>query len=189
MDSIFHWIIRDGNALAAMQLFAAFVTALATLALWRVTNVLAKETSALARMTSRPFVVCSLESSLADPTALDLTVRNTGNATAFDVHFKISPALRKPDGSEPELTSEAEYKVSLLPPGQRLPIAGVMGRDIGEKRYTAKVSWAALPGANERESINYQFEPSDGFRGGWNTKGLHQVANELERIRKLLPKS
>jgi hypothetical protein len=38
--SILNWFAEGGNALATAQLIAAFVTALATLALWRVTRVL-----------------------------------------------------------------------------------------------------------------------------------------------------
>lgn len=174
--------------LASAQVLAAFVTALATLALWRVTKVLARETSALARMTSRPFVVCSLESSEADPTALNLVIRNTGNATAFDIEFRVSPALPNYDGSEPEDASGADYKVSLLPPEQRLQIQGVLGHNVSENTYTASVSWAERPASSDRESIAYQFSPKDGYQEGWNAKGLHQIGNELERIRKLMPK-
>ena len=66
------WVADSDDILAVAQLLAAFITALATFALWRVTRVLAVETSALAKMTSRPFVICGIESSLASPSALNL---------------------------------------------------------------------------------------------------------------------
>ena len=87
------WLIEGANLLAFAQLIAAFVTALATIALWRVTKLLANETSVLAEMTSRPFVVCALESSGASAIALNLVLRNTGNAAAFDIEVEISPPL------------------------------------------------------------------------------------------------
>lgn len=90
-ENLLKWFAVADNALSFAQLVAAFVTALATFALWRVTRVLAVETKTLAAMTSRPFVVCSLESSGASAIALNLTLRNTGNATAFDVKLELSP--------------------------------------------------------------------------------------------------
>ncbi|GLS36060.1 hypothetical protein GCM10010869_16490 [Mesorhizobium tianshanense] len=188
LEDITHWLGRDGNGLAAAQVVAAFVTALATLALWRVTKVLAVETAALAKMTSRPFVVCSLESSGASAIALNLTLRNTGNATAFDVKLQVTPALPKPDGSQASDQVETNFETSLLPPGQMLPIQGVMGPKVHDKRFKATISWAALPDAKERDTLSYNFEPKDGFRGGWSTKGAHHIAEELEKIRKEIPR-
>ena len=63
-----------------------------------------------------------------------------------------------------------------------------MSTKVYGKVFDAAVSWAAMPGASIRESLSYSFEPKDGFRGGWNTKGLHQIAEELEKLRKQLPK-
>lgn len=181
------WFTDAANSLAFAQLLAAFVTALATIALWRVTKVLAVETKTLAAMTSRPFVVCSLESSGASAIALNLTLRNTGNATAFDVKLELSPALTKPDGTAND-DPQTAWEISLLPPGQALTTQGVMGPEVHDQTYSATVSWAALPGAVVRESLSYSFAAKDGFRGGWNTKGPHQIAEELEKIRKQLEK-
>ena len=187
IDNVFAWFGVAANSLAFAQLVAAFVTALATIALWQVTKVLAVETKTLAAMTSRPFVVCSLESSGASAIALNLTLRNTGNATAFDVKLALSPALSRPDGTandDPQTT----WDISLLPPGQALTTQGVMGPEVHDKVYSATVSWAALPGATIRESLSYSFAAKDGFRGGWNTKGPHHIAEELEKLRKQLEK-
>lgn len=139
-------------------------------------------------MTSRPFVVCSLESSGASAIALNLTLRNTGNATAFDVKLELSPALEKPDGNPPDDPTKTTWEISVLPPGQALATQGVMSTKVYGKVFASTISWAGMPGASVRESISYSFEPKDGFRGGWNTKGLHQIAEELEKLRKQLPK-
>ena len=189
IESVVAWFAKPENALAFSQLAAAAVTAIATIALWRVTRVLAVETKTLAAMTSRPFVVCSLESSPASAIALNLTLRNTGNATAFDVKLELSPALEKPDGSQPDDPTMTTWEISLLPPGQALTTQGVLGPKVHVKVFSAKVSWASLPGAIVRESLSYKFEPKDGFRGGFASKGLHNIAEELEKIRKQLPKS
>ncbi|MBR2572864.1 MAG: hypothetical protein IKE14_00910 [Loktanella sp.] len=182
-ESLIVWFSEAANALAFAQLLAAFVTAIATFALWRVTRVLAVETKTLAAMTSRPFVVCSLESSGASAIALNLTLRNTGNATAFDVKLQLSPALKKPNGTENHDPNTA-WNISLLPPGQALTTQGVMGPEVHDTVYSANVSWASLPGASVRESLSYKFEPKDGFRGGFVTKGAHHIAEELEKLRK-----
>lgn len=188
IESVVGWFAKPENALAFSQLAAAAVTAIATIALWRVTRVLAVETKTLAAMTSRPFVVGSLESSGASASALNMTLRNTGNATAFDVKLELSPALSKPNGSPPDDPNKTTWEISLLPPGQVLTTQGVMSTEVHGTIFAATVSWAAMPGASIRDSLSYSFEPKDGFRGGWNTKGLHHIAEELEKLRKQLPK-
>lgn len=183
------WFAKAENALAFSQLAAAAVTAIATIALWRVTGVLAVETKTLAAMTSRPFVVCSTESSTVSANSFNLVLRNTGNATAFDVKLRLSPAIADPDRSPLSDENVMTWDVSLLPPGQLLTKYAGFGPDIHEIVFSATVSWAALPGATVRESLSYKFEPRDGFQGGVNTKGAHHIAEELEIIRKQLLKS
>jgi hypothetical protein len=180
------WFAEAANALVFAQLVAAFVTAIATIALWRVTRVLAVETKTLAAMTSRPFVVCSAESSPVSANSFNLVLRNTGNATAFDVKLQLSPPIANPDGSPLADETMTSWEVSLLPPGQALTKYAGFGPDIHDKTYTAKVSWASLPGASVRESLAYEFEAKDGFQGGVITKGPHHIAEELERLRKQL---
>jgi len=187
-ETFITWIRVGENILTVAQLAAAFITALATLALWRVTRVLAVETSELAKMTSRPFVVCGIESSLADPTALNLVVRNTGNAAAFDIKAKITPPLPQANGTTGEDQTETLVDVSYLPPGRVLSRQGVMTRDVYDIKFNVEISWASYPSSLDRETLIYIFEGRDGFNGGFIEKGMHEIANELEKIRKLLPK-
>lgn len=181
------WFTDAANFLTFAQLIAAFVTAVATITLWRVTKVLAVETQTLAKMTSRPFVVCSLESSGASAVALNLTLRNTGTATAFDVRLELSPGLKGPSGT-PSEKPNTRWDVSLLPPGQALNIRGVMGPDVNGEVFDASISWASMPGAGARETVSYRFSATDGFDAGWTTKGSHHIAGELEKLRKQLEK-
>lgn len=78
--------------------------------------------------------------------------------------------------------------VSFMPPGLVLPREGVMSRDIPETTFSVKVSRSLMPGATNRETLAYKMEAKDGYRGGWNEKGLHQIAQELEKVRKLQEK-
>jgi hypothetical protein len=182
------WFAVAANTLAFSQLLAAFVTAIATFALWRVTRVLAVETKTLAAMTSRPFVVCSLESSPVSANSFNLTLRNTGNATAFDVKLQLSPAIANPDGSPLDDETKTSWEISLVPPGQALTQYAGFGPDIHDIVYSSNVSWATSPGGSVRESLSYKFEPKDGFQGGVNVKGAHQIAEELEKLRKQMAK-
>ena len=188
LDSAISWFSSANNILAFSQLLTAAVTAVATIALWRVTRVLAVETAKLAQMTSQPFVVCNLESSASSAVALNLTLRNTGNATAFDIKLELLPALPKYDGSPAEDDTSSIRELSVLAPGLVHYVEGVMSRDIPNKKYAATISWANRPNAAVRETLSYNFKPKDGFRGGWGTKGLHQIAGTLEKISDSLSK-
>jgi hypothetical protein len=183
------WILIPNNALAIAQLLAAAVTAIATIALWRVTRVLAVETAVLAKMTSRPFVVCVLESGASTPRAMNLVFRNTGNATAFDIVLELSPGLQKFNQSATEVEAVSTRGLSLLAPGHSMQIQGVLSTEVHAKKFNATISWAAMPNAAARETLSYSFEPKDGFRGGWGVKGIHHVADELGKIRERLEKN
>ncbi|WP_439523157.1 hypothetical protein [Marivita sp.] len=187
MENWIDWVTSPGNVLTLAQLVATVIIAFATIALWRVTRVLADETSVLAKMTSQPFVVCALESSEVSAHALNLKLKNSGNGTAFDIKLKVSPPLPKADGT-PKDGENMERSVSLLPPGSELAMQVVMGRDVHDTVFSAEVSWAHLPGSSEREVLKYTFSALDGFRGGAVSKGPHHIAEELEKIRKHVEK-
>lgn len=187
MRGIIDGFAEAGNSLAAAQVVAAFVTALATLALWRATKVLAIETSALAKMTAHPFVVCYLRSGETNPQAMNLTLENTGNATAFDIKLRIMPALPGPNSRGVVEKDETLFEASLLPPGRDLRIQAVMSTEAYGQQFSVEVSWAQRPAGSTRESLSYMFEPKDGFRAGWRTKGLHEIAEELEKVRRQMP--
>lgn len=139
-------------------------------------------------MTAQPFIVCALESSQAAATALDLVIRNTGNATAFDVRLELTPALPHYDGDEDEGVEHSVIVVSLIPPGNALPRRGVLSPDVYDKVYNVNISWATSPGGKARETLSYKLGAEDGFRGGWGAKGIHHVAQELEKIRNQIAK-
>lgn len=123
------WLTQPGNLLTLAQVLAALVTAFATWALWRVTKVLAVETSALAKMTSNPFVVCYLRSGHSNPKAMNLTLENTGNATAFDIQLRVTPALPGPNSNGVVEKDATTFECSLLPPGKDLVIQAVLSTE------------------------------------------------------------
>jgi len=62
-----------------------------------------------------------------------------------------------------------------------------MGRDVYDESFDVIVSWSDYPRSSKREELAYSMTVNDGFKGGWGVKGQHQIAEELEKIRKLLP--
>lgn len=181
--SSWEWLSNPANLVTVAQLIVAIVTAGATIALWHVTRILAVETKVLSSMTSRPFVVASFQSSLAAAEALDLVVMNSGNAAAFSIEVEITPALPGANGEKLQGTSSTLLTLSMLPPGASLPRQGVMSRDVYGEKYELRVSWTSSPADAKREEISYSMEAKDGFKGGWRAKGLHQIAEELGKIR------
>lgn len=176
------WI--GDNFVTLAQVLASGVTAVATYALWRATRVLAVETTILAKMTAQPFVVCWLRSSSADATTMNLTLRNTGNATAFDVKLRVLPALPEPNAASKAASDASTFDASLLPPGESLSVWPVLSNEIHGTEYSAEVSWSGSPGAVDRQELRYRFSSKDGFHAGWTVKGTHQIAQELEKLRK-----
>jgi hypothetical protein len=76
-----------------LSLLGVLVTAIATVALWRATNVLAVETRRMASATSQPQVIVSIEENRWSMTHADMRVANTGNATTFDIKIEFDPPL------------------------------------------------------------------------------------------------
>lgn len=189
IESVVAWFAKPENALAFSQLAAAAVTAIATIALWRVTRVLAVETKTLAKMTSQPFIVGSLEAvpGISAHNVLNFVLRNTGNATAFDLRVEISPELPKVANGVRSPESRTVFEVSLLPPGQALPLQGVVLEKVHNRSFELTVSWSNRPGSGQNDPLQYIIHGKDLPNEDWNVKGLHNIAEELEKIRKQLP--
>lgn len=81
---------------------------------------------------------------------------------------------------------ETTFELSLLPPNQSIRIQGTRGQHINDVLYSATISWAKYPASQERETLEYSFQNTDGFQGGAQAKSIHQVAVALEQIRDYL---
>ncbi len=174
MQEFIDWFSEYYNLIPFVQVFVAGVTAFATV-------VLAFVTWNLARVSKRsPFVICNIESSAASVIALHLIIKNTGNATAFDINAKIFPALPDIHGNPCKDKTETNFCISLLPPNQGFPYMSFQVKDIPEEPFDVIVSWASKPKGRKRKSISYTMGTRDDFGRGWEEKGLDQIARELK---------
>ena len=162
----------------------AVVTAFATLALFMVTWVLAKETRRLARLTSQPQVVASIQTNPWGSMFADIHVQNTGNATAFDIQVAFDPPLTVEDPVEPSDPVPLQT-ISLLKPGQSLDSYLAPFSDIIDDIHTVTVSWKRDPADNARESLSYTVRVADirGMSHLGNGDPVIQIADDIRKLR------
>lgn len=176
-SALWFFVRNGGNLLAWSQVMAGVVTALATMALFAVTWVLARHTRRMAEAASQPFVVARMVSSDSSAQAMNVCLENNGTGTAFDIELEIHPEL--PNKSE-EITSQ----INILPQGQSITVGVVLGTEIYGKQYDICVSWTKKPSEIKRETLKYTLRAQDGYNTGWTTKNTHHVATELEKLSK-----
>lgn len=161
----------------------AVVTAFATVALFAVTWVLAKETRRLANLTSQPQVVASIHTNKWGGGFADLHVQNTGNATAFDIEITFDPPLAIEDPVVPGDPPPFQ-KVSLLKPGQALDSYLAPFPDIINETYTVTITWKRHPAHKARETLSYTIRVAD-VRGVSHLGSPDPVIQMAEDVRKL----
>ncbi|HEY0622215.1 hypothetical protein [Sphingomonas sp.] len=148
------------NALAIASVLGAFVTAIATIFLWRVTKILAVETQRMANAQSQPQIVATIEPNQWSMMHADLHIVNTGNATAFDVEVTFDPPLVVDHENKRETPKTPFEQISLLKPGQRL--SSWVGRmyPLLDLAYEVSISWKRSP-TEEKESYRYSLNMTD----------------------------
>lgn len=174
----------EAQVLATLvTLLAALVTALATVALWRATRVLAKETMKLADATAQPQVVASLIPNRWSLLHTDLTIENTGNASAFDISIEFDPPLTSGEARE-ELSVPFQH-VSVLKPGQSLTSYLSEVGPYLDRQFVVRIEWARQPGAASREALSYVIDMGDysGVSSLGERDPLVQIAKEVKHIR------
>ncbi len=182
MQEVIDCIIESITFIDLVQIIVAGVTAFAAIAL-------VMATIALIRVTKRkPFAVCTIESSEIAFTALNVVIRNTGNATAFDINTKITPPIPNPDGKMPEGETETNLYVSILPPEQGFPHRVFQSWNSPVKKFNVNISWASKPNGWEwqRKSLTYIIDNSDELRSGFIVGGVHKITQELVTFNKQL---
>jgi hypothetical protein len=136
---------------------ADWVIAIATVALFIATAVLALFTKRLSDATGKPQVVATIDVSRWSMLHVDLRVENTGNASAFDIHVSFEPPLPRhnyiSDSSTPPL-----HRISLLRPSQHLISSLCKASNILDAPHTATVSWAQRPNGRKRETLIYTID-------------------------------
>jgi hypothetical protein len=160
------------------------VTAFATVALFAVTWVLARETRWLANLTSQPQVVASIQSNPWGGGFADLHVQNTGNATAFDIEIAFDPPLAIEDPVDPGDPAPFQ-KISLLKPGQALDSYLAPFPNIIDDNYTVTITWKRHPSHNARETLSYTIRVADvrGVSHLGSRDPVIQIADDIRKLR------
>lgn len=164
-------------------LLASVVTAVATFFLWRVTGLLATETTRMADA-GAPQVVASIAPNQWSTIHLDLKVENTGNATAFNIEVSFDPPLENGE-ARGEDRKVPFQQISILKPGQALNSYLSEVGDYLEKCFSVTISWQLHPQAKTRETLTYTLNMAD-FKGVsylGSRDPLVQVAQEIKHIR------
>lgn len=141
-------------------MLATFVTAVATIFLWRVTKLLAKETTRMAEASDQPHVVATLSPNRWSLRHFDLVVDNTGNATAYDIQIEFEPPLQNGEARREDAKIPFE-RVSVLKPGQGLRSYLADISLLEGKAFGVTVSWRRGDKDKPRETNVYTLDMAD----------------------------
>ncbi|MGK5064171.1 hypothetical protein [Janthinobacterium sp. LB3P112] len=150
-------------------LLGTLVTAIATFFLWRVTQVLARETTRMVEASSQPHVVATLDPNRWSMRHFDLNVNNTGNGTAYDISIDFDPPL---ENGEARAAKEIPLKrISVLKPGQSMSSYLSAFGPLEGKRYTVSISWRRNAKSSVREENIYTLSMED-------IEGISKLGND-----------
>lgn len=150
-------------------LLGTLVTAIATFFLWRVTQVLARETTRMVEASAQPHVVATLDPNRWSMRHFDLNVNNTGNGTAYDISIEFDPPLENGEARE---TKEIPFKrISVLKPGQSMSSYVSEYGPLQGKNYTVSISWRRNAKNSVREENVYTLSMGD-------LEGISKLGND-----------
>ncbi|MBA6111323.1 hypothetical protein H4C48_13265 [Pseudomonas asiatica] len=167
-------------------MLATFVTAVATIFLWRVTKLLAKETTRMAEASDQPHVVATLSPNRWSLRHFDLVVDNTGNATAYDIQIQFDPPLQNGEARREDAKIPFE-RVSVLKPGQGLRSYLADISVLEGKAFKVSISWRRGDKEKPRETNVYTLTMADYM--GTSELGrdpLIDMARSLQKVEKSL---
>lgn len=162
-------------------LIGTLVTAIATIFLWRVTQVLARETTRMVEASSQPHVVATLDPNRWSMRHFDLNVSNTGSGTAYDISVEFNPPLENGEGRGPK---EVPLKrISVLKPGQGMSSYLSDFGPLEGKSYTVTISWRRNASNAAREQNTYTLNMGDlqGISMLGNDPQV-QIANHVKKL-------
>lgn len=159
------------------------VTAIATVFLWRVTRTLAVETKRMAQASAQPQVVAHIEPNKWAMHHADLTVANTGNATAFDIRISFYPPLERDEKRKDR--PMPHQRISVLKPGQQLGSHLGAFAPILKQVYRVDISWRRDPHDDSREALTYTLDMNDieGSSRLGAADAMTQMAEQMKRLR------
>ena len=175
---------QELSYISVIQVLSSIVVAIATIALWRATKILAVETKLLRKFSHTPFVVGYFETSEIGLPAVFFVVKNTGNAPAFDVKLEINPPI---PGLEPKSKYFKDFVNShfyIFPPGKAVRVHSVKDAQVMKKIFRLDIEWRDRPDGNTKSKVSYKLKGKDIIDEGWVVKGRHHIAKELEKISK-----
>ena len=163
---------------------AAIVTAVATIMLWRVTGVLAKETQRVADAVMQPQIVATIRPNQWTMMYANLVVANTGNAAAFDITVVFDPPLQLEPADEGDRAIPLQT-ISILRPGESLSSDIGRGFPMLDQVYQVTTSWLRNPTSLQREALTYTTTYGDlrGVAQLGTSDPLVQIAQEVKHIR------
>ncbi|WP_081255190.1 hypothetical protein [Pseudomonas putida] len=141
-------------------LLGTIATAVATFFLWRVTLVLARETTRMAEASAQPHVVVTLSPNRWSSRHFDVLIDNTGNATAYDIRVNIDPPLQNGEARRPDTTIPFQ-SVSVLKAGAGLRSYLSDYAPLKGKVFNISVSWLRSHSNPAREENTYTLSMAD----------------------------
>lgn len=167
-------------------LLGTIATAIATFFLWRVTLVLARETTRMAEASAQPHVVVTLAPNRWSARHFNLHVDNTGNATAYDIKVSITPPLQNDETRNDDAKIPFE-RISVLKPGTGLCSYLSEYQPLKGKTFEVKISWLKSSSEKSREENSYILRMSDHEGVSWlGNDPAVDVAQHLKKIEKNL---
>ena len=140
----------------------------------------------MADATGQPQIVATLRPNRWTIMYADLTISNSGNASAFSVRMEFDPPLMTNDESSPSSELVVPFQeISILRPGESLSSDIGLSFPLLEKSYWVTTSWFRHPKATERESLSYTLTMADskGIVVLGVADPLVQIAEEVKHIR------
>ncbi|MGE8435441.1 MAG: hypothetical protein ACN6P2_02725 [Pseudomonas palmensis] len=172
------------TALSVGGMLATVVTAVATIFLWRVTKLLAKETTRMVEASDQPHVVATLSPNRWSLRHFDLVVDNTGNATAYDIHVHFNPPLQNGEARREEAIIPFE-KISVLMPGQGLRSYLADIDILRGMRFEVTISWRHGAKSESRTTNSYTLDMADfDGRSELGREPIIDIVRSLESMEK-----
>lgn len=139
---------------------AATLTAIATLALCYITNILSKETKRMAEATSQPHAVATITPNKRSFHHFDIQIDNTGNATAYDISIEFKITDETKESSVEYIKTPFQY-ISILKPNQTMRSYLSEYQKLKGKVYNVHITWKRKACDEERQYNSYTLNMTD----------------------------
>lgn len=143
---------------ASSGLLASWLTAFSTVVLCALTGVLARETRALARVSSRGNVVVTFDPNQWALSHFDLVMHNTGTSAAYDIKLLVEPPVKLAEVKVDKGHRLPFSAVSVLRPGQILSSYLAPIENMRDKRFRIILSWSDSPSDSKRVQREYDLD-------------------------------